>query len=108
MLADTAQLHAKINEMGQRIRQLEDALAVMQVSFSNEPHPLLRDELLGIKLGLEEQRPANALTKPSVIDAMGTLTLTDKGEARYFGPSAGSEVGATLLFVSFFVTPRYP
>jgi hypothetical protein len=39
--------------MGQRIRQLEDALAIFQSSVSTEPHPLLQDDLLGVKFGPE-------------------------------------------------------
>ena len=36
------------------------------------------------------------MRKPSVestIDALGTMTIGDQGDAKYFGPSAGSEVG---------------
>jgi hypothetical protein len=97
VLADTTQLHAKISEMGQRIRQLEDALAIFQSGVSSETHPLLRDELLKIKFGpekghvLEGDEPAE---EPSInsIDALGTLTIGDRGEVKYFGRSAGSEV----------------
>ena len=49
VLADTEQLHRKIAEMSERIRQLEDALAIFQAGISSERHPLLRDELLTIK-----------------------------------------------------------
>ncbi|KXN83717.1 hypothetical protein AN958_00859 [Leucoagaricus sp. SymC.cos] len=100
VLADTAQLHTKIAEMGQRIRQLEDALAIFQAGVSNESHPLLRDELLAIKFGPEKgQIPDKDSNVPSrvieSIDAIGTMTIGDHGgEGKYFGPSAGSEVGA--------------
>jgi hypothetical protein len=100
VLADTTQLHAKIAEMGQRIRQLEDALTIFQSSVSNECHPLLREELLSIKFGPEkgyfpegEQQSMRKLSVESTIDALGTMTIGDQGEAKYFGPSAGSEVG---------------
>ena len=53
ILADTEQLHRKISEMSHRIRQLEDALAILQVTISTERHPLLRDDLLKIKFGAE-------------------------------------------------------
>ncbi|KAF5369994.1 hypothetical protein D9758_001145 [Tetrapyrgos nigripes] len=94
-VADTSQLHTKITEMGQRIRQLEDALAIFHSSISNEPHPLLRDELLAIKFGPEKNTPLQSPSRDdsmNSIDALGTLTIGDKGESKYFGSSAGSEI----------------
>ncbi|KAG6855100.1 hypothetical protein C0991_006029 [Blastosporella zonata] len=96
VLADTTQLHAKIAEMGQRIRQLEDAIAIFQSGVSSETHPLLRDELLSIKFGpdkghlLEREEPIRDHSTES-IDALGTLTIGDHGQVKYFGRSAGSE-----------------
>ncbi|KAF8076284.1 fungal-specific transcription factor domain-containing protein [Lyophyllum atratum] len=96
VLADTTQLHIKIAEMGQRIRQLEDALAIFQSGISRETHPLLRDELLSIKFGpdtgqaIDRDEPARTSSMDS-IDALGTLTIGDHGQVRYFGRSAGSE-----------------
>lgn len=84
--------------MSHRIRQLEDGLAILQSSVSTERHPLLHDELLKIKFGAEalkshqeSPKEEEEQTKQS-IDALGTLTLTDAGEVKYFGRSAGSEV----------------
>ncbi|KAF8656067.1 hypothetical protein AX16_002767 [Volvariella volvacea WC 439] len=97
ILADTEQLHQKISEMSHRIRSLEDGLAILQASVSNERHPLLRDDLLKVKFGAETLRSdkkslkhLEEQTKQS-IDALGTLTLTDEGDVKYFGSSAGSE-----------------
>ncbi|KAF9035552.1 fungal-specific transcription factor domain-containing protein [Panaeolus papilionaceus] len=53
ILASTTQLHDKIYEMSNRIRQLEDALAILQSMVSDQRHPLLTDELLRIKFGSE-------------------------------------------------------
>ena len=53
MLADTEKLHHKIAQMSDRIRQLEDALAILQSSTTREEHPLLRVDLMHIKSGLE-------------------------------------------------------
>ncbi|KAJ7283756.1 fungal-specific transcription factor domain-containing protein [Mycena rebaudengoi] len=98
VLASTDHLHTKIGEMGQRIRQLEDALAIFQASTgSNESHPLLRDELLSIKFGPEKSSvpPKPKLRESSIdsgVNALGTLTIDDDGAGKYFGPSAGSEV----------------
>ncbi|KAF9482496.1 hypothetical protein BDN70DRAFT_875065 [Pholiota conissans] len=97
VLADTSQLHTKIAEMGQRIRQLEDALAIFQSGVSNEVHPLLRDDLLSIKFGPEKgyvpekEPPVRKESLEPPIDAFGAMALGDSGEAKYFGPSAGSE-----------------
>ncbi|KAJ7904419.1 hypothetical protein B0H14DRAFT_3079297 [Mycena olivaceomarginata] len=103
VLASTDHLHTKIGEMGQRIRQLEDALAIFQAV--NGSHPLLRDELLSIKFGPEKgavpekQIKSKEPSMDSGIDALGTLTIGDDGEnkfGKYFGPSAGSEAGAEM------------
>ncbi|KAJ6520347.1 fungal-specific transcription factor domain-containing protein [Mycena sanguinolenta] len=97
ILADTNQLHAKIAEMSQRIRQLEEALAILQAVVSNERHPLLATDLLSIKFAAEapiRPDPPAPEQAPAIIDALGTLTLGNAGEVKYFGRSAGSE---TLL-----------
>lgn len=104
VFADTAQLHAKIAQMGQRIRQLEDALAIFQSGVSNEPHPLLREDLLTIKFDIEKgqvsEKDSNIPQCPNEsIDATGTLTVGDHGnEGKYFGPSAGSEASSSSYF----------
>ncbi|KAF8624946.1 hypothetical protein AX17_006972 [Amanita inopinata Kibby_2008] len=101
ILADTEQLHSKIAEMSHRIRQLEDALAIFQSTVSDERHPLLTDELVKIKFGAEALSPRTRRTKvededdedktQQSIDAIGTLTLNESGDVKYFGQSAGSE-----------------
>ncbi|KAF9441787.1 hypothetical protein P691DRAFT_622467, partial [Macrolepiota fuliginosa MF-IS2] len=48
VLADTKKLHQKIGQMSDRIQQLEDAVAILQSTLSNEPHPLLTRDLLRI------------------------------------------------------------
>ena len=105
--------------MSDRIRQLEDGLAILQSSVSREPHPLLARELLQIKsvlelhaaagLPLDEHEmllpPSLARTAaddsgdepdaaPPLVDALGTLALRDDGAATFYGRSAGSEVRA--------------
>ncbi|KZP33617.1 hypothetical protein FIBSPDRAFT_1036153 [Athelia psychrophila] len=86
--------------MGQRIRQLEDALALLQSSISSEKHALLRDDLLSINFlpethqAEEIQSSEDALAE--TMDAFGTLAIGDSGESKYFGRSGGSE---TLLMV---------
>ena len=100
ILADTEHLHRKIADMSHRIRRLEDAVAILQSAVSDERHPLLSDELLKIKFGPEATDgrqvgvgPEDQAAKQSQsIDALGTLTLGDSGEVKYFGMSAGCEV----------------
>ncbi|KAJ3507044.1 hypothetical protein NLJ89_g6525 [Agrocybe chaxingu] len=53
ILANTEQLHEKIFELSERVRQLEDALEFLQSRCSNQPHPLLAPELLKIKTSQE-------------------------------------------------------
>jgi hypothetical protein len=104
MLADTQHLHRKISDMAQRIRQLEDALAIFQTSVSNEIHPLLQEELLSVKYGPEIQStPTHNDGSQALADTFGTLTIGEHGEAKYFGLSAGSEV-CSLAIGKFLVT----
>jgi len=90
---ETTLLHKKIEEMGQRIRQLEDALAIMQASVSTERHPLLRDEHMNIKLPPEDVEENVTQTSGSELaDQLGTLNISEDGHARYLGRSGGTEV----------------
>ncbi|KZT04988.1 uncharacterized protein LAESUDRAFT_727563 [Laetiporus sulphureus 93-53] len=109
ILADTDRLHRKIAEMSDRIRQLEDALAILQSSVAREAHPLLSQNLLKIKSGLELHSAANTGRRDGAeanggedadqdegeesqyIDAFGTLAVRDDGAATFYGRSAGSE-----------------
>ncbi|KZT64967.1 hypothetical protein DAEQUDRAFT_565105 [Daedalea quercina L-15889] len=104
ILADTDRLHRKIAEMSDRIRQLEDALSLIQSSVSRDPHPLLARDLLRVKSGLELHSAANRRLgegaddeddtdgeESQYIDAFGTLAVRDDGAATFYGRSAGSE-----------------
>lgn len=96
MLTDTEHLHRKISEMSQRIRQLEEALAIFQSNLSTEPHPLLSDDLLLIKFDsgssqVDAPDPSDS-SLAETMDAFGTLAIGESGEFRYFGRSGGSEV----------------
>jgi hypothetical protein len=99
ILADTDQLHKKISEMSNRIRQLEDALAILQATVSDKPHALLSDDHMKIKFGSEAILPKTEEedVKEGSLDALGTLTLEDSGESRFFGRSAGVEVSDVPL-----------
>ena len=94
--------------MSNRIRQLEDALVVMQPGASEERHSLLSEELLKIKFGAEslprtrrvQDEDENDERMQQSIDAVGSMTLNESGEGPYFGRSAGPEVGTVRSLVS--------
>ena len=95
LLSNTAQLHRKLSEMSQRIRQLEDALEISHSSNSSHNHPLLREELLSIKRGVA---PSNAAPEVEAdgpegdyVEAMGTMSISQRGVSRFIGRTGGSE-----------------
>lgn len=97
VLAATEHLHRRITKMSERIRQLEDALGELQAQHSTEPHPLLREDLLGVNHNDDESLTppdeSGILSHPpEVLDTFGTLSITDHGISRFFGPTGGSEV----------------
>ena len=108
VLADTEKLHQKIAKMSDRIRLLEDALAILQSTVTGpdgDPHPLLHRDLLTIKSSIELHSATQGGAEDSVdpdegaqpddeqyIDAFGTLAIHDDGAATFYGRSAGSEV----------------
>ncbi|KAJ3553139.1 hypothetical protein NP233_g12716 [Leucocoprinus birnbaumii] len=94
VLAATEHLHRRISRLTSRVRQLEDALAEVQSKHYSEPHPLLSDELV---IEDKDDEPTAMLEDPcpptqsDVIDAFGTLSISDHGISRFFGPTGGSE-----------------
>jgi len=102
--------------MSDRIRLLEDALAIAQSALNGpnaEPHPLLDRELLKIKSSIElhsasitgslvpedilEAEEEEDGDDEQYIDAFGTLAIRNGGAATFYGRSAGQE---SLLIVS--------
>ncbi|KIK61560.1 hypothetical protein GYMLUDRAFT_96415 [Collybiopsis luxurians FD-317 M1] len=96
VLANTEDLHDKISQLATRVRQLEDALAHSHSMSTSHPHPLLSEELLQIKRPLERERMDVAPSKEKkidpndTIDAMGSLSITDRGRSTFFGQTANS------------------
>ncbi|EJD41871.1 hypothetical protein AURDEDRAFT_186302 [Auricularia subglabra TFB-10046 SS5] len=88
VLEDTEHLHEKIEMMGKRIAELEEALEKLQLHISNVPHPLLADDLRLIKAPPSTQSAMKALNEETeeVAKSLGTLTLGDR--PRFFGPHA--------------------
>ncbi|TFY61761.1 hypothetical protein EVJ58_g4311 [Rhodofomes roseus] len=95
VLANTEALHDKITLLSSRVRQLEDALEEAHAKASLEPHHLLTDELRQIKRPLEresqEEMPQAADTEAAeVIDAVGSLSITDSGHTKFYGMAANA------------------
>lgn len=99
--------------MSHRIRQLEDALKILNTYHSSEPHPLLSDNLLAVKTGVdllvEEENVANDDTAEFYLDpndlasSIGTLAISDKGDTRFVGRS-GAEVRYEAVII---IADRY-
>ena len=133
ILANTEELHERIEELQERITQLEVGLQSLYRQTcsgeSNEPHPLLTDDLLNIKTpmgaeivgsanprlrrhthspetsiagaGIGEGDPGDELT-----DSFGTLALGDDStKSVFFGAAAGAQF---LLGVSHVLYPLPP
>ncbi|KAJ7054174.1 fungal-specific transcription factor domain-containing protein [Mycena amicta] len=110
VLAATEHLHRKIARMGERIRALEDALTTLHAAQGGPDrptHPLLVDsedfslpeEPTTVRRGVldEGSTPKGASGSGDVIDAFGTLSISDHGISRFFGPTGGCE---SLLIAS--------
>lgn len=92
-------LQKKVLQMSKRIRQLEDAVQILQANVSSEPHPLLASELLEVKnvdltdVGEKEHDNSEA----DMYSDFGTLTISEQGMTRFVGRS-GAEVNNECLF----------
>ena len=70
------------------MHSLEDAVAIIHATTSDDPHPLLiptRDEDNDILKSTTEDPSTSA-------DPLGSLHIDRGGGARFFGPSGGTEV----------------
>lgn len=102
VLAATEHLHKRIAKISERVRRLEDALASLQAKHSNEPHPLLRDDLLSVNATHDDEDAGKGEDSapshpPEIMDAFGTLSISDHGVSRFFGPTGGPEVRKPFL-----------
>lgn len=68
ILANTEQLHERIEHLCSRIRDLENALKTMQSTVSSEPHPLLRPDLLQLKSPQSTLPTQNGSAGPSAVN----------------------------------------
>jgi len=95
-------LHSKLNEMSERIRQLEDGLHYTHSARSSQRHPLLSESLLAIKQGVIQQSRQQVFSETynserglesDILETFGMLRIGDDGKT---SPSAVSEVRYTI------------
>ena len=100
VLASTQDLHEKINQLANRVRELEDALRTSHALHSLESHPLLSEDLLRIKAPIQRENlintgaPNGSSDEPGadVVDSFGSLAISDTGRTNYFGQATSSWV----------------
>ncbi|KAJ3503887.1 hypothetical protein NLJ89_g8234 [Agrocybe chaxingu] len=102
VLAASDHLRQKLSKLEARMRSLEDALAIIHSSESDEPHPLL-----SVGEDIEDPEPEPDVLKPLVdeksqspqplSETLGTLCVDTHGGSRFFGPTGGAE---SLLMTS--------
>ncbi|KAI0372775.1 hypothetical protein BV20DRAFT_1014847 [Pilatotrama ljubarskyi] len=98
VLASTQDLHEKITQLANRVRDLEDALRASHALHSMEPHPLLSEELLRIKAPIQRENLINTGAtngnsdeqSGDVVDSFGSLSISDSGRTNYFGQATSS------------------
>ena len=79
--------------MGDRIRHLEDALALLQSSVSKEPHPLLSENAIVIDVDIADKpHESEDEVTGDVSTALGTLSVSDQGLSRFFGSTGGTDL----------------
>ena len=65
ILANTEELHHQIDQLRSRNRELENALQLMQENVSDQPHPLLRKDILRIPTSHHDSSSAGPSTSSS-------------------------------------------
>ncbi|KAF9224781.1 hypothetical protein BS17DRAFT_49346 [Gyrodon lividus] len=90
-------LRQKLTKMEERMRSLEDALAIVQGSTSSQVHPLLVKRWQDTEWEpevIQDPITVSEFNKYGLIDALGSLHLdgnNQSGSVRFFEPSGGSE-----------------
>ncbi|KAI0763745.1 fungal-specific transcription factor domain-containing protein [Trametes elegans] len=98
VLASTQDLHEKINQLANRVRDLEDALRTSHAQHSVETHPLLSEDLLRIKAPIQRENLINTggangnsdEQGADVVDSFGSLSISEGGRTNYFGQATSS------------------
>lgn len=100
MSAAKDHLQKKILKLEERMRALEDALAIAQNAEGDEPHPLLQQPFKIDDAAVEEEEQEEASDENEQIaealsDSFGTLHIDQRQKTlRFYGPSGGVEVCA--------------
>lgn len=121
VLAKTDKLHSKLQEMSQRIRQLEDALRIAHGASGCQPHPMLEKQLLEIKACADIIRdesedetdddihdtsevPLNdeAHSAANLSNLMGSIVISGEKDAQFLGYAYG-EVRFFSYFGSYYI-----
>ncbi|KAF8174813.1 fungal-specific transcription factor domain-containing protein [Mycena galopus ATCC 62051] len=89
MRSQSLELSKVIHRMGNRIHELETAVAHAHADSSDSTHPLLRDELLAIKSTNELPRSSTGCTPGQSATTSGALAVNASGTPHYFGFGAG-------------------
>jgi hypothetical protein len=81
-------------------------LAALHAKHSTDIHPLLHEDLMQTDERDEADTPADegmgqTAQTGDAIDAFGTLSISEHGISRFFGPTGGSEVIFLHLYVCF-------
>ncbi|KAI0343143.1 hypothetical protein BDW22DRAFT_1329101 [Trametopsis cervina] len=96
VLASTQDLHEKIHELSNRVRELEDGLRASHSQHSQNTHPLLSEDLLRIKAPIQREGLGATSSGPGgeqesdVVDSFGSLAISDTGRTNYFGQATSS------------------
>ncbi|KAI0629186.1 fungal-specific transcription factor domain-containing protein [Trametes polyzona] len=98
VLASTQDLHEKINQLANRVRDLEDALRTSHALHSTDPHPLLSEDLLRIKAPIQRENLINTGATnggsheqgADIVDSFGSLAISDNGRTSYYGQATSS------------------
>lgn len=98
VLANTESLHEKINQLSNRVRQLEDALTESHRIHSSFTHPLLTEDLLQIKRPLERERLDTPHSKEEKLD--GNDNIDSMGSLFVFPVGLDCQKRLTVLFRS--------
>lgn len=97
VLANTEELHDRIEHLCSRIRELENALRTLQETVSEDPHPLLRQDLLQVKapqssLPSHISAAASSIPTPSPYSTNGHVEPQERTEDENFLDAFGRSV----------------
>ncbi|KAH7885722.1 hypothetical protein F5I97DRAFT_1144146 [Phlebopus sp. FC_14] len=107
VLADTEELHNKIEVMSARIRELEEALQQTHSQKFDPQHSLLAGTIADVSPGRAEEGPgpsdepyppASRTEADAIIDAFGTLTIGTRGETTFMSSTARAEACKSFIF----------